>query len=499
MATRWQCEVCSYIHEGATPPDECPICGVGPDQFSPYPPEEAGAPEPPPPASRWRCTVCDFVHESDAPPEKCPVCGVGADLFVPETAEPEPQPVRHAAPVVAGTSAERLVIVGGGVAGVTAAEHARLCSSDLAVTLVHKEAGLPYNRLNLTRFLAGEVEEGKLDLHGQSWYDSRSIELLRGEVAQLDTDEARLELRDGRTIAYDRLVLANGAHPFLPPIAGASRQGVVALRTREDARRVLERTRPGLDCVCVGGGLLGLEVAGGLARRNVRVSVLEGFDWLLPRQLAEPAGKLLQRHLEQLGITIRCPARIAELVGDESVRAVRLEDGEELSADVVIIATGVRPNSFLARQSGIEVATGIVVDDRMQTSAPGVFAAGDVAEHRGRVYGLWPAAIEQGRVAGSNAAGGRESFSGMPPATQLKVLDVAIFSIGEITPRDGASRIVEQQSADTYLRLVCRDGTLVGANLFGDMSLAGAVRDAIESRTQIADLSDKSPQLGKLV
>ena len=203
--------------------------------------------------------------------------------------------------------------------------------------------------------------------------------------------------------------------------------------------------------------------------------------------------------MKRLGINVRCGARVAEIAGDEAVRAVCLEDGDELPAEAVILATGVRPNSFLARQCGLEVHSGVVVDDHMRTSAPGVFAAGDVAEHRGVVYGLWPAAIAQGRVAGINAAGGEAAFPGMPPATQLKVLDVDLFSIGEFQPSDGASRVIERHTDEAYVRLVCRDGTVIGANLFGDVALARTIRQAIERRTQLADLGELRrgfPELG---
>jgi nitrite reductase (NADH) large subunit len=481
MAARWVCEVCGYVHEGDAPPEECPICGVGPDQFSPHQEAAASATGSAPPG-RWRCTVCDYVHEGGAPPDECPVCGVDASLFV--AAEASEQPA--ASSVVPG-AAGRLVIVGAGVAGVTAAEHARRQSAELEIVLVHKEPDLPYNRLNLTRLIAGEVDPGRLDLRRRSWYQEQRIELLDGEAARVDLETRQVELASGERVGFSRLVLANGSHPFIPPIQGGSREGVMPLRTLGHVGSLLERTGSDGRCVVIGGGLLGLETAGGLARRGVEVTVLEGFDWLLPRQLAPPAGKLLEQAMAAAGVEVVCGVKVAAIDGDEAVRAVRLEDGRELPAHVVVLSTGVRPNSYLARQCGLEVQSGIVVDDRMQTSAAEVFAAGDVAEHRGRVYGLWPVALAQGRVAGTNAAGGQASFAGMPPAAQLKVLDVDMFSIGDFMPSDAASKVVERHGEATYLRLVCRDGALVGGNLYGDLSLAGEIRSAVESRAQVAD------------
>jgi nitrite reductase (NADH) large subunit len=302
--------------------------------------------------------------------------------------------------------------------------------------------------------------------------------------------EYLVELRDGTMLGYDQLVLANGSHPFVPPIPGAARDGVFSLRTKANAVGILERVRPGAQVVCLGGGLLGLETAGALARRGAKATVVEGFDWLLPRQLAEPAGRLLEARLRALGLDIRCAARATEIVGDEAVHGVKLSDDSELEANLVILATGVRPNSHLARQCGLAVKTGVVVDDEMRTSDEKIFAAGDVTEHRGIVYGLWPTALAQGRVAGTNAGGGQATFTGMPPATQLKVLDIPVFSVGQFLPTDGGFRIIERQDGNVYRRLVCRDGAVVGANLFGDTSLASVLRDAVENETQLEELGE---------
>ncbi len=226
--------------------------------------------------------------------------------------------------------------------------------------------------------------------------------------------------------------------------------------------------------------------------------VLEGFGWLLPRQLAEPAGKMLQSYLAGLGMDIRCSVRVKELVGDEAVRGVRLEDGTEVPADFVVLATGVRPNSYLARQCGLEVDKGVVVNDRMETSDPTIYAVGDLAQHRGQLPGLWPFSYAHGAVAGANAAGGNAEFHGMPMSNQLKVLDVQMFSIGQIQPLDGSYRVLEEASDNRYLRLVCHDGKLVGANLYGDASLSGTIREAVESGKPILALGDLLKKLPAL-
>jgi nitrite reductase (NADH) large subunit len=186
-------------------------------------------------------------------------------------------------------------------------------------------------------------------------------------------------------------------------------------------------------------------------------------------------------------VGVRCGVRAEEIVGDEQAAGIRLADGETIAAELVLISTGVRSNSYLARKSGLDVDKGVLVDDTMATSDPHIYAAGDVTEHRGVVYGIWPASYAQGVVAGVNAAGGSSQFPGLPPSHRLKVQGIDLFSIGTFQPPDASYCVVEDKAADTYLRLVVHDGKLVGANLFGDTALAGAVKTYVEQGTQLAE------------
>ena len=491
----WKCEVCGYVHRGSEPPERCPVCGVGREMFSAF---EVGAPAPvAAPAevsARWRCTVCEYVHDGSEPPAECPVCGAAASLF---EALPSSKPAQ-----VTSRERLRLVMLGAGVAGLTAAEEARRRAPEAEIVLVSKEAELPYFRLNLTRLLAGEIGEPELWIQPQAWFTEQRIELVHDAAAAIDRAAHSVGLTSGRALPYDRLVVATGAHPFVPPMVGATRAGVTSLRTRADVQGLLGRSSTGQRAVCLGGGILGLEAAGALRRRGLHVTVLEGFDWLLPRQLAEPAGRLLQRQVEALGITVRCGVRTEELAGDEEVRAVRLAGGEEIPTELVVLATGVRPNSYLGRLCELQVKRGIVVDDRMASSDAQIFAAGDVAEHRGVVYGLWPHAFAQGLVAGANAAGAALEFHGMPPSNRLKVLGIELFSIGQFMPLDASYLVYEQLREQSYIRLVAHDGQLVGANLFGDTTLAGALKGWVEDGTQLAELGElhaKFPDLGAIM
>lgn len=475
----WKCEVCGYIHEGPTPPDKCPVCGVGPELFSPL---ESPAPSrDSKPTSRWRCTICDYEHDGPEPPDACPVCDAGPEHF-----EALPDEERQAA-----APAERsVVIVGAGIAGLTAAEKARATCGKCGITLINKEPGLPYYRLNLTRFLAGEVDEAQLIMQRETWFERHGIDLVEAEVGAIDPAARRLTLDTGKTMDYDSLILANGSHAFVPPFSGVRRAGVHVFRTLADGLKIVDVAKPGSECVCIGGGLLGLETAGALRKKGVKVSIVEGFNWLLPRQLPEIAGTMLIRYIESLGIGVYAGAVVKELTGDESVRGVMLQDGRELRADFVVISTGVRSNSYLARRCGLTVANGVVVDDRMRTSHPDIYAAGDVAEHRGTNFGIWPTAYAQGVVAGINAAGGDAEYKPIPPSNRLKVMDIDVFSIGLFTPDDASYRVYDERDEATFKRLVVRDGSLVGAVLYGDTTVAGPVKEAIERRTQLREAVD---------
>jgi nitrite reductase (NADH) large subunit len=478
MTNTWKCDLCGYVHNGTEAPHFCPVCGAESSHFSPL---VIKASTPKPAAEAWQCSICDHIALGSAAPDLCPVCGASAALFHPYAA---------IASSTLPVDIRKVVILGAGIAGLTAAEEARRHAAAVEITLVSREMTLPYYRLNLTRFLAGEVTEGNLLIQHQDWFDAQKIDFLAGEAHAIDRTARKVTLRDGRVLEYDKLILTNGAHPFIPPVPGANRDGVMILRTLEHARELISKLHPGCQAVCIGGGLLGLETAWAMQLRGAKVTVLEGFDWLLPRQLTPPPAALLLAHLEEQQMTIECGVQIKEFTGDEAVRGVLLEDGREIPADMVILATGVRPNSHLARQCGLKVHQGVVVNDRLFTSDEHILAAGDVTEHQGRVYGIWPASYAQGLVAGANAVGGSAEFPGLPMTNRIKVLDVDLFSIGQIQATDASTRFFEVQDNGNYRGLACRDGQIVGAVLYGDMQLIGPLQKAVETGQRVQEYSD---------
>ncbi len=487
----WRCEVCGYIHQGDTPPEYCPVCGAAAGDFSSY-----GEPAPAAPqkaADRWRCMICNFIHEGPQPPAHCPLCGAEANQF-------EAYAEQDAPDSTAGAP-QKVVIIGGGIAGVSAAESIRKHSAESEITLISAEPRLPYYRLNLTRYLAGEVETGELTIHPAAWYAENRIELLAGVRAEAIATEARtVALDSGKTLSYDRLILAAGAHPFVPPVQGCNLDGVHTLRTITDAERIMGEVRKGMACLCIGGGILGMETAGALAKRGVAVTLLESHEWLMPRQLNRAAATRMEAHLSTLGITLRKSAFTRELIGNNGrIAGVALDSGEVIPCELAVLCTGVRPNTALARKAGLEVECGIVVDNHLRTSDPSVFAAGDIAEHNGVVYGIWGPSQYQGAIAGLNALECVNLFGGVPRSNTIKVLGIEMLSIGEFTPPDGGYRVIEEQDDDNFRHFVFHDGRMTGAILLGSIEPAARIKRAIEAKKDFSGILAGSPKCADII
>jgi nitrite reductase (NADH) large subunit len=422
----------------------------------------------------WRCAVCGYIHYGAEPPKECPVCGAPASDF--EAIEQE------APETVDVSAANRIVIAGAGIAGVSAAEAAREAAPDAEITLLSAETEPPYHRLNLTRYLAGEVADEDLPIHSLKWYEEHRIDLVLGKVLdKVRVSDKVIELRDGSRLGYDKLIVATGAQPFIPPIAGCGQPHVYTLRTAADAKTLLGAVSSETQAVCIGGGILGLETAGALARHGAHVTVLEAFDHLMPLQLNTAGSDIMVRHLYTLGIDVITQAQTEKI----ETNTVQLKDGTELPADVVVITVGVRANDQMLKDAGLPVHKGVLVDNYLRTSNPDILAAGDVCEHDGVLYGSWAAAQYQGKIAGMNAAGEATEFGGIPRSHMLKVLGKKMFSIGQISANDGSDKSIDDHSDGSYRMFMIHDGALVGALLIGDLKLMKACRSAIEKGMQV--------------
>ncbi|NNJ70360.1 MAG: FAD-dependent oxidoreductase [Kiritimatiellales bacterium] len=433
------------------------------------------------PEKTWRCSICGYLHYGATAPETCPICDAKAEDF--KEIEAAVRPERYDA------GRERVVIVGAGIAGVSAAEAVREHAPDAEVVLISKEAELPYHRLNLTRLLAGEFPEKNMPLHTKEWYLDRNIKLRLGVSAtRLMLSEKAVELEGGDSVQFDKLIIATGSHPFMPPIPGHALKQVFTVRTVDDVREILAVVQPGTRVVCIGGGILGLETAGALAKQQAKVTVLEAFEYLMPIQLNAEGSRVLEQHLATLDIEVVTHAKADCIIGNGHVTGVHLQRGQLMPAEVVVITAGDRANAELLERAGMPVNKGVLVDNFLRTSHPDIYAVGDVAEHDGVRYGSWAPAMYTGKIAGMNAAGVPTEFGGIPRSHLLKVLGKPMLSIGTITPTDGSYRMIEDHADKGYRMFMFRDGRFVGCLLIGKLKLMKPVRKAIQARLDMKDL-----------
>ncbi len=360
------------------------------------------------------------------------------------------------------------LIVGNGVAGTTAAEQIRKRDKEGSLTILSDEDLPFYYRVRLNEIISGELSEQEIIAKQEQWYQEQEIELrLNTRAVDADVSRKLVKTADDREVPYDRLLIATGSHSFIPPIRGTDKRGVFALRSIQDARDILSYAGDVKDVVIIGGGLLGLESANALRKRDKRVTVVEFFPRLLPRQL-DPAGAgMLEVIMAGMGLSFRLGAKTQEIIGEARVEGVVLEGGEELRAGMVVISAGVRPNLELAQSLGLDTDKGVKVDDRLRTSRADVYAAGDVAEFRGVPYGIWTASFDQGKVAGMNLAGVEATYHGTTIANTLKVAGVDLASAGDIDADNKLkSKVISREGV--YRKVVIAENRIAGCIMLGD-------------------------------
>jgi len=391
---------------------------------------------------------------------------------------------------------ERLVVVGNGMAGMACVEQILRHSPQFHITVFGDETHVNYNRIQLSAVLAGEKEAGEIVLNDLDWYRENEIDLRLGvRITGVDSAARTVTGDDGSVTAYDKLLLATGSSPLIPPIAGADKDGVFCFRNLNDTRALLERVRPGLNTVVIGGGLLGLEAARGLQLRGAEVTVVHLMSTLMERQLDPAGGQYLQRKIEVLGVNVLLSHTTTAILGNGRVEGIGFANGYRMETALVVIAVGIRPNVELGRAAGLAVNRGIVVNDYMETSDPSIFAVGECVEHRGVVYGLVSPLYEQGRVLAATITGNRgPRYTGSVPEARLKIMGVDVFSAGFV--QDGGPELeavrYEDPAQGIYKKLVLKDGRLAGVILIGDASDS---RRYMEWLRTGADLTDKRRRL----
>ena len=384
---------------------------------------------------------------------------------------------------------EPLVIVGNGMAAARLVDElVQTALGRYAIAVIGEEPRLAYNRVLLSSVLAGETASHDIELKPAAWWRDRGVTLKYGcRVTEVDVGRRELKIEGEESVEFSRLVLATGSSSLRLNVPGADLPDVHTFRDSRDVDLLLALAARKKPVVVIGGGLLGLEAAYGLAKTGTPVTLLHLMDRLMERQLDLPAADLLKSLVERKGITVLLNANTARICGTTRVEGVELSDGRLIEADAVVFAAGIRPNTQLAGDAGITINRGIVVDDRLQTSAEGIYALGECAEHRCVCYGLVEPAYEQARVLAQQLAGRNALYLGSVVATNLKVSGVSVFSAGDFLGAEGSEAIVLNDiKRGTYKKLVISDGRLVGAVLIGDVADALWYLELIRSRQDIA-------------
>ena len=391
------------------------------------------------------------------------------------------------------------VIIGNGPAGVVAAEALRSLDPHAQITLIGDEPEPPYSRMAIPYFLVGNIADtGTYLRKTPDHFAKAGIELVRGRVAKVDSAGHRVHLEDGKELPYDRLLIATGSRPVRPPVPGMDLPAVHTCWTLADARAIVARAQAGTRVLQIGAGFIGCIILEALVGRGVKLTVVEAGDRLVPRMMTPRAGTMIRRWVEQNGIDVHVNARLASITPQGNAVVGRLESGEAIEADLVICAAGIRPNVEFLAGSGVEVGRGIRVDDRMRTSMPDIYAAGDVTEapgfHSGEpeVNAVQPNAADQARIAAINMGGGDSRSQGSLAFNVLDTLGLISTSFGQWWGAEGGQG-VEQADDERfqYLSLQFDDDVLIGATGIGHTDHAGALRGLIQGRVRLGDWRDR--------
>lgn len=390
---------------------------------------------------------------------------------------------------------QKLVIIGNGMAPGRALEKLLDAAPDMYdITIFNAENRVNYDRIMLSPVLSGEKKFEDIIIHGDGWYIKNKIMLYKGhKVTKIDREKKQVTSEHGEVADYDKLIIATGSNPFIIPIPGHKLPGVLSYRDLDDVTAMMLVAKSRGSAVVIGGGLLGLEAAAGLKEQGMDVTVLHLMPTLMERQLDPAAGYLLEKELTSRGIKVICQANTKEISGDGKVEAVHLDDGTVIEASLVVMAVGIRPNSAMAKEAGLEVGRGIVVTDNMQTSDPDIYSLGECAEVGGVCYGLVAPLYQMANILAANLTGDKDAaFVAQDTPTRLKVTGINLYSAGDFAEGDDREEIVfRDATSGVYKRLIIQDDKIIGVVLYGEASDGPWFFDMLQKGTDISDIRDK--------
>ena len=381
----------------------------------------------------------------------------------------------------------KYLIVGNGIAGLSAAKEIRKNDTKGSILMVTKESYLTYWRMKLSELLPKTIKKDGLLINNESWYKENNIEvLLNKSVTKINSEEKDVILDDNSAISYDKLLIATGSSPFIPFIKGNEKLGVFALKTLDDLREIQDYLKNCGTVSVIGGGLLGIEAAWSLSHVVKKVNIIEFAPYLLHKQLDKEISHKLADRIMGEGINLFLSQETEEVIGDERVTGIRLKSKDLINTNAILISAGVRPNLELVKDTNIKYNRGIVIDQQLRTNVDDIYAAGDVAEVDGNIIGLWTVGLEQGKIAGANMSGQNILFTKPKLSTTLKIKDIQVFSAGDIFNYD---RIYEYRDddKDIHHKIYTKDKKIVGVILYGDLKEMNKLRNAVFNNINIED------------
>ncbi|MTI67695.1 MAG: NAD(P)/FAD-dependent oxidoreductase [Firmicutes bacterium] len=393
----------------------------------------------------------------------------------------------------------KYLIIGNGIAGFSAAEEISKRDENGTITIVSSEQYLTYYRVKLSHYISKDFTDKDLLVKKEDWYKEKNIDLILGSIVEkIDTDNNNIKLDDGREIEYKKLLLANGSRPFIPPVAGKYKKGVLALRTIKDLKHIKNYFNNCKNITVIGGGLLGLEAAWAIKKLGKDVNVIEYSPYLLSKQLDEELSNKFKDILEKKGLKFYLGAASEKILGENIVKGLSIKDGPEIKTDAVLFSTGIRSNISIAEGTNLNVGRGIKVDRYLETNIKNVFAAGDIAEINGVTLGLWTAANEQGKIAGINMTGENKEYTLPKPYTMLNIADTSLFSIGDVKEFDETLKFSDDEKF-IHNKLYLKNKKIIGAVLIGDVSKMVKVKKAVNKNLDISKELQEGLKLKEII
>ncbi len=381
----------------------------------------------------------------------------------------------------------KYVVVGNGPAGGTAVQELRKGDEKGSVLVVSESEYLSYRRPGLIDYLAGKKDFNSMVMKDKEFYARNNIDLmLSTSVVSIDPENSKIELSTGEVISYEKLLLASGAHSFVPPVPGMDKKGVFSFRWKWEADEIRSYTEDHPRVTVIGGGLLGLETANSLISLGKDVGVVEVFEYLLPKQLDIEASSILKDMLIEKGFRFHLGSTLSEVKGRDKVERIVFKSNEEIDTDALIISIGIRSNISLPKEAGIECDKGVVVDDHMRTSTDNIYAAGDIAQHNGITYGLIKPSIDQARIAARNMTGAADEYKGTPIESRIKVTGISLFSAGDFNSDQGEVRV--KKEGRVYKKVIIDKDRVTGAIILGDQSAVNTVSSVYNGRKDLSEI-----------